>query len=137
MAEFKIVRCITSCDAKIGCTPEDKEREICCSVDIKIREGQIFYSRDVVNVSTKCKLFPLKCSGKTTVELDDEKIKLCKQGSWADITDSSLTKQFKFGELLDELNKLRIYHYGDKSEIDFSGYSVSVMAPKSCFEEIK
>ena len=135
VAEFKILRCITSCDAKIGCTPEDKERKICCSVDIKIRKGQIFYSRKV-SESTKYKLFPLKYSGKTVVELDDEKIKLCKQGSWTDITDSSLVKQFKLDELLDELNELRD-RYGDKPESDFSGYSVSVLAPRSgCFERI-
>ena len=133
MAEFKIVRCIESYEDRIVCVPEDKKRKMCCSVDIEIREGQAFYSRNITSV--RYKLFPLKYSGKTVVELDDEKIKLCKQGSWTDITESGLVRQFKFDKLLDKLNKLRIY-YGDKPENDFSGYSVHVEGPKSYFKRI-
>ena len=133
MPRSEIVRCIRDCDAKIGCVPEDKKRTS-RSVEIKIRRGQIFYSGSTT-VSTKHKLFPLKYSGKTVVELDDEKIKSCKQGSWTDITDSDLVRQFKLDELLGELNESRI-NYGDKPGSDFSGYSVHVMAPKSCIEEI-
>lgn len=116
----KFLKCIEECKAVIDFEPQNEKTK--GRLFVKIHEGQIFCSTD--SLGTMYILFPAKTpSGKNDVEFDKsdiERIKSFKMGSWDDIKDNNVIKQFK-------LNKV-----GDLSSIN-----IEVRAPKSCFEKIK
>ncbi len=123
MPRSKIVRCTKGCGAKISAISEDEE--ILYSTSVKIHRGQYLFA--LILPGLRIKLCPIKNSGRTGVEFDANRIGSLELGSWNDVTDNSVVKQFELNKLSDRL--------GNNSNVDVY-VTVTKSCFKNCFEEI-
>ena len=133
MSRPEIVRCTKGCGAKISAT--SKNPKVQYSISVKIYNGQAFFAR--ILSGSRIELYPIKNSGITDVELDSRKIGSLELGSWNNITENSVMKQFELGKLFNGLrSRLNNNEMSDLSEFDVC-VTVTGSCFKKCFEVIE
>ena len=120
----KFLKCTKECDAVIkieSIIDEEDEREPNeRKLHVRIPEGWIFCFLGSSSSNSKYNLRPVEKSTETNVKFNAQDKKSFKQGIWRDITDVDVLRRLKLNEL------------GDLSRL-----YINLLAPKSCFEEIK